>query len=69
MKEGTFMNIPTMVQKLNELQEKSGEEGWGGDFREDCCAYMLAYLEEPNTKKSLRGLLSFILRNFDDANT
>lgn len=60
------MNIVNMADRLEMLEEKAGEEGWGGEFREEMFDEMIRWLQEPRKSRSL-GLLLLHLLSTDTA--
>lgn len=50
------MSIKHMADELERLEEKAGDEGWGGEFREEMCDEMIRWAQEQHKHPSL-GLM------------
>lgn len=50
------MSIKEMADRLEKLEKKAGDEGWGGDFRKEMFDEMIRWAQEPRKYSSL-GLL------------
>ncbi len=47
--------------KLERMEERAGNEGWGGEFREDMFDEMLRWLQEPRKHTSVGLLLAHLI--------
>lgn len=55
------MNIKKLASRLEALEEKAGDEGWGGDFREEMFNEMIRWAQEPRKYSSLGLLLAHLI--------
>ena len=55
------MSIKKMADRLEKLEEKAGDEGWGGDFREEMFDEMIRWAQEPRKYSSLSLLLEHLI--------
>lgn len=55
------MSIKKMADRLEKLEEKAGDEGWGGDFREEMFDEMIRWAQEPRKYSSLGLLLAHLI--------
>lgn len=62
------MSIKALAAKLESLETEAGEEGWGGEFREEMFDEMIRWLQEPRERSSLGLLLAHLLSS-DTAKT
>lgn len=56
--------IKRLYESLEELEKKAGEEGWGGEFREELFDLMLEYFKRSYAKKtrvSVGGMLCHLV--------
>ena len=49
-----------MAKELEQMEEQAGNEGWGGEFREDMFDEMLRWLQEPRKHTSVGLLLAHL---------
>lgn len=47
---------------VTELEKQAGEEGWGGEFREEMFGFLLNYFSTGSGRKSAGGLLSAMVK-------
>ena len=50
-----------MAKELERMEEQAGNEGWGGEFREDMFDEMLRWLQEPHKHTSVGLLLAHLI--------
>lgn len=53
-----------LYEELEALEKKAGEEGWGGEFREDLFDIMLEYFKLSHAKgkrASAGGMLGYLI--------
>lgn len=55
------MSIKKMADRLEKLEEKAGDEGWGGDFREEMFDEMIRWAQEPHKHPSLGSLFAHLI--------
>ena len=55
------MTIKKMADYLEKLEEKAGNEGWGGEFREELFDEMISWAKEPHKHPSLGLLLAHLI--------
>lgn len=55
------MSLDAMIQQLEMLEEKAGDEEWAGEFREEMFDEMLKWLKMPHKRRSLGLLLAHLL--------
>ena len=55
------MSIKKMADRLEKLEEKAGDEGWGGDFREEMFDEMIRWAQEPHKHPSLGAMLEHLI--------
>lgn len=53
--------IDRMAQELETLEECAGDQGWGGEFREEMFDEMLRWLRAKGKRRSLGLLLAHLL--------
>ncbi len=53
--------IDRMAQELEALEASAGEQGWGGEFREEMFDEMLRWLKSKGKRRSLGLLLTHLL--------
>ena len=53
--------IDHMACELEALEESAGEQGWGGEFREEMFDEMLRWLKSKGKRRSLGLLLAHLL--------
>lgn len=53
--------IDRMAQELETLEASAGEQGWGGEFREELFDEMLRWLKSKGKRRSLGLLLTHLL--------
>lgn len=53
--------IDRMAQELETLEASAGEQGWGGEFREELFDEMLRWLKSKGKRRSLGLLLAHLL--------
>ena len=58
--------IEELAKMLEDLEEKAGEEGWGGEFREEMFDLFLSYFTRWKGRKSLGSLLLFLCNEAGD---
>lgn len=58
--------IKDYAEMLEELETKAGEEGWGGEFREEMFDLFLSYFTIYKGRKSLGSLLAFLCNSVSD---
>lgn len=58
--------IEEQAKMIEELEKKAGEEGWGGEFREEMFDLFLSYFTRWRGRKSLGSLLSFLCNEAGD---
>lgn len=55
------MSVRKLADELEALEEKAGNEGWGGEFREAMFDEMLCWLQEPHKHPSIGLLLTHLI--------
>ena len=55
------MSVKKMADRLEKLEEKAGNEGWGGEFREELFDEMIRWTKEPRKYSSLGLLLAHLI--------
>lgn len=55
------MTVKEMADQLEKLEEKAGNEGWGGEFREELFDEMIRWTKEPRKYSSLGLLLAHLI--------
>lgn len=55
------MTIADLVSRLESFEQRAGDEGWGGEFREDLFDLMLQYFKLQPGRPSAGGLLTFLI--------
>ena len=55
------MSVKKMADRLEKLEEKAGNEGWGGEFREELFDEMIRWVKEPRKYSSLGLLLAHLI--------
>ena len=53
--------IDRMAQELETLEASAGEQGWGGEFREEMFDEMLRWFKTEGKRRSLGLLLAHLL--------
>lgn len=53
--------IDSMAYELETLEASAGEQGWGGEFREEMFDEMLRWLKSKGKRRSLGLLLTHLL--------
>lgn len=52
--------IDILARELGLLEEKAGQQGWGGEFREEMFDLLLSYFTIWKGKRSLGSLMDFL---------
>ena len=55
------MSIKKLAERLEKLEEKAGDEGWGGDFREEMFDEMIRWAQEPHKHPSLGSMFAHLI--------
>lgn len=55
------MSIKKLAERLEKLEEKAGDEGWGGDFREEMFDEMIRWAQEPHNHPSLGSMFAHLI--------
>lgn len=55
------MTIADLVSRLESIERMAGDEGWGGEFREDLFDLMLQYFKIQFGRPSAGGLLTYLI--------
>ena len=63
------MSVKKMAERLEKLEEKAGNEGWGGEFREELFDEMIRWTKEPRKHPSLGLLLAHLIAVVEEGET
>ena len=63
------MSVKKMAERLEKLEEKAGNEGWGGEFREELFDEMIRWVQEPRKYSSLGLLLAHLIAVAEEGET
>lgn len=55
------MSIKKLAERLEKLEEKAGDEGCGGDFREEMFDEMIRWAQEPHKHPSLGSMFAHLI--------
>ncbi len=55
------MSIKHMADELERLEEKAGDEGWGGEFREELFDEMILWTQEQHKHPSLGSMFAHLI--------
>ena len=50
-----------LAKELEQMEERAGNEGWGGEFREEMFDEILRWLQEPRKHTSVGLLLAHLI--------